>query len=183
MESLIVLLTWRHVTGAAAAYLATIAFYRLFLHPLAGFPGPKLAALTRWYEGYYDVIKNGQYTFKIAEMHRKYGISAFLPSLPFSLLLPSTFIKTAHQVLTANSMQVRLSASVLMSYILSTQPSTRTYIAKMGSGISTPGLLTRLRLLVQPYGRRLITSILFVATWTSFVRGFPPLRASPNLSI
>ncbi|KAI0899294.1 cytochrome P450 [Annulohypoxylon nitens] len=50
-----------------------VVLYRLFLHPLARFPGPKLAAVTRWYEGYYDVIQNGQYTFKIAEMHKKYG--------------------------------------------------------------------------------------------------------------
>lgn len=54
-------------------YLASLAVYRLFLHPLAKFPGPKLAALTRYYEAYYDVVQNGQYTFKIAELHREYG--------------------------------------------------------------------------------------------------------------
>lgn len=47
--------------------------YRLYLSPLAKFPGPKLAAATLWYEAYYDVIKNGQYTFKIKELHKKYG--------------------------------------------------------------------------------------------------------------
>ncbi|OTB00292.1 hypothetical protein M426DRAFT_267883 [Hypoxylon sp. CI-4A] len=47
--------------------------YRLFLHPLAGFPGPKLAAATLWYEFYYDGIKPGRYTFKIGELHEKYG--------------------------------------------------------------------------------------------------------------
>ena len=56
--------------------LASLAFYRLFLHPLAKFPGPRLAALTRYYEAYYDVVWNGQYTFKIAELHRKYGTVA-----------------------------------------------------------------------------------------------------------
>ncbi|GAM40082.1 hypothetical protein TCE0_034r12149 [Talaromyces pinophilus] len=54
-------------------YLATLASYRLFLHPLATFPGPKLAAITRYYEAYYDIVKNGQYTFKIAELHKEYG--------------------------------------------------------------------------------------------------------------
>jgi hypothetical protein len=45
----------------------------LFWSPVAGFPGSKLAALTFWYEFYYDVIKQGQYTFKIKELHEKYG--------------------------------------------------------------------------------------------------------------
>ncbi|OTA88365.1 hypothetical protein M434DRAFT_80333, partial [Hypoxylon sp. CO27-5] len=50
-----------------------LSFYRLFLHPLARFPGPKLAAVSRWYEAYCDVVQNGQYTFKIAELHKRYG--------------------------------------------------------------------------------------------------------------
>ena len=54
-------------------YLTSLAVYRLFLHPLAKFPGPKLAALTRYYEAYHDVVRNGQYTFKIAELHKEYG--------------------------------------------------------------------------------------------------------------
>ncbi|KAI9834936.1 MAG: hypothetical protein M1819_002659 [Sarea resinae] len=32
-----------------------------------------MAALTQWYEGYYDLARGGLYTFKIREMHRKYG--------------------------------------------------------------------------------------------------------------
>lgn len=54
-------------------YLIGGAWYRLFWSPIAKFPGSKLAALTLWYEFYYDVIKRGRYTYKIAEMHQKYG--------------------------------------------------------------------------------------------------------------
>ncbi len=54
-------------------YLMSLAFYRLYFSPLAKFPGPKLAALTLWYEFYYDVIKRGRYTWKIKELHGKYG--------------------------------------------------------------------------------------------------------------
>ncbi|KAJ5040206.1 hypothetical protein NUH16_010008 [Penicillium rubens] len=54
-------------------YGVWLATYRLWLSPLAHFPGPKLAALTMWYEFYYDSFLEGQYTFRIAEMHRKYG--------------------------------------------------------------------------------------------------------------
>ena len=54
-------------------YALVIGTYRLFFHPLAQFPGPRLAALTRLYEAFYDVVQNGQYTFKIAELHKIYG--------------------------------------------------------------------------------------------------------------
>ncbi|KAJ9613905.1 hypothetical protein H2200_002041 [Cladophialophora chaetospira] len=47
--------------------------YRLYLSPVAHFPGPRLAAVTYWYEFYYDVVLGGQYTFHIIELHKKYG--------------------------------------------------------------------------------------------------------------
>lgn len=55
------------------AYLVGLAAYRLYLSPLAKFPGPTLAALTLWYEFYYDVVKGGKYTWKIGELHEQYG--------------------------------------------------------------------------------------------------------------
>jgi hypothetical protein len=55
------------------AYLTFKWIYRLFFHPLAGFPGPKLAAMSHLYEGYYDIIHKGQYIFKIEKMHAQYG--------------------------------------------------------------------------------------------------------------
>ncbi|KAK2592328.1 hypothetical protein QQS21_009986 [Conoideocrella luteorostrata] len=67
------ILSWPYIAGAVVAYLVGLVFYRLVSHPLAGFPGPRLAAVTRYYEAYYDVVCHGQYTFKIAELHRKYG--------------------------------------------------------------------------------------------------------------
>ncbi|KAI0168052.1 trichodiene oxygenase [Pestalotiopsis sp. NC0098] len=59
--------------SAIVTYYVSLVFYRLFLHPLALFPGPKLAAISRWYEAYYDVVLTGQYTRKIADLHRSYG--------------------------------------------------------------------------------------------------------------
>nr|POE75179.1 nonribosomal peptide synthetase sirp [Quercus suber]POE94740.1 nonribosomal peptide synthetase sirp [Quercus suber] len=58
---------------AFTAYLILLATYRLVFHPLAKYPGRKLAALTVWYEFYYDGIKRGRYTFEIQRMHEKYG--------------------------------------------------------------------------------------------------------------
>jgi hypothetical protein len=46
---------------------------RLLISDLALVPGPRLAALTSWYECYYDVFKPGQYVFRIKEMHEQFG--------------------------------------------------------------------------------------------------------------
>ena len=59
--------------AAAALYGAGLAIYRLYLSPLAKFPGPKLAALTRKYESYYEVYQNYEYLWKIKELHKQYG--------------------------------------------------------------------------------------------------------------
>jgi len=57
-------------------YLVFLTIYRLFLSPLAKFPGPRLAALSNWYEFYYDVILQGKFTGHIQQLHKQYGESA-----------------------------------------------------------------------------------------------------------
>ena len=54
-----------------------VAAHRLYFGPLAYFPGPKLAALTGWYEIYFDCFKKGTYWVEIEKMHKNYGKSAF----------------------------------------------------------------------------------------------------------
>lgn len=63
------------LTTVLMAALLTIGgvIRRLFLHPLVHIPGPRLAALTWWYEFYFDAIQPGQYVFKIQELHKRYG--------------------------------------------------------------------------------------------------------------
>ncbi len=57
----------------AILYPLGVVIYNLFFAPIAGFPGPKLAAATGLYEFYYDFFKNGTYIFEIEKMHAKYG--------------------------------------------------------------------------------------------------------------
>lgn len=56
------------------AYVVYLAIYRLLLSPLVKFPGPKLAALSGWYEAYYDIVQRGQFAFHIDKLHTSYGI-------------------------------------------------------------------------------------------------------------
>jgi hypothetical protein len=65
------------VACCVVVYVLSHAIYHLYFSPLARFPGPKLAAITRWYECYYEVILGGRYIFKIRELHEKYGKPAF----------------------------------------------------------------------------------------------------------
>jgi len=68
--------TFTMFTVAATSLLlygVGLVVYRLFFHPLSKFPGPKLAAITGWYEFYYDIAKDGQFFWKIEEMHKTYG--------------------------------------------------------------------------------------------------------------
>jgi hypothetical protein len=64
-------------TTAILSFLLAVvgAIRRLYFHPLAHIPGPRLAALTWWYEFYFDVIQPGKYVFHIQELHKQYGTS------------------------------------------------------------------------------------------------------------
>lgn len=59
-------------------YLIALVVYRLFFSPLSKLPGPKLAALSSWYEFYYDVLLQGSFTMKIQELHQQYGMNSML---------------------------------------------------------------------------------------------------------
>jgi hypothetical protein len=61
------------LVGSWLIYVVGLVVYRLYLSPLAKFPGPKLAAATRWYEFYYEVVKRGKFQFHINDLHKKYG--------------------------------------------------------------------------------------------------------------
>lgn len=63
--------------AVGALYIFSLVTYRLVFSPIAGFPGPKIAAATTWYELYYDVIHKGKYIFEIEKMHDKYGMYCF----------------------------------------------------------------------------------------------------------
>lgn len=48
-------------------YVIVLAIWRLYFSPLTKIPGPKLAALTQWYETYLEIFKRegGQFSLSI----------------------------------------------------------------------------------------------------------------------
>lgn len=51
---------------------AVVCLWRLYLHPLRGIPGPKLAAYTDYYRFYLDTFRDGMVK-TIPELHQHYG--------------------------------------------------------------------------------------------------------------
>ncbi|KAI4158176.1 MAG: hypothetical protein LQ342_007688 [Letrouitia transgressa] len=60
------------LSGFLVSWVVVVIIYRLYLHPAAKFAGPRVAALTYFYEFYYDVWQGGQYTWKIRDLHKQY---------------------------------------------------------------------------------------------------------------
>lgn len=81
--------TWSNlILSLVATQLVRVIYtivHRLVFSPLASVPGPRLAALTSWYECYYDVFKPGQYVFKIKQLHEEYGTSRRAPAFIYGL--------------------------------------------------------------------------------------------------
>nr|UWK22001.1 cytochrome P450 [Trichoderma rodmanii] len=63
------------VLMAVLAIITTLTkwFYNLHLHPQRNIPGPRLAAMTGFYEFWFDVVMDGQYSAEIKRMHEVYG--------------------------------------------------------------------------------------------------------------
>lgn len=68
------------------AYFLYVLISRLLLSPLANVPGPKLAALTSWYEFYFDAVQKGRFVWKIKDLHSKYGWAVRTRLEPHSLI-------------------------------------------------------------------------------------------------
>jgi hypothetical protein len=60
------------LTLFVARILSTVV-YRLFFHPLAKIPGPRIAAATWLYEIYFDFYLGGQFFSEIGRLHEIYG--------------------------------------------------------------------------------------------------------------
>lgn len=71
---------------ASLLFLVGRTIYRLYIHPLSKFPGPKLAAISSVYEFYYSVLKGGMFIREMERMHEKYGKSPSPENSPNTIL-------------------------------------------------------------------------------------------------
>ena len=103
-------------------YGAILAIYRLYFSPIAHFPGPKLAAITQYYESYYDLIAGGggNFTRQIKKLHDDYGIAHRCPrrpnpfnifQVPSSALTPSRSISMIQSILKPSMLRLHHTAS------------------------------------------------------------------------
>jgi hypothetical protein len=68
--------TWQGVQNLLCCFILyhiLRALYNVTLHPLANFPGPKLAGASYAYEAYFDLIRWGSYSKEIKRLHEKHG--------------------------------------------------------------------------------------------------------------
>ncbi|KAH7354758.1 cytochrome P450, partial [Rhexocercosporidium sp. MPI-PUGE-AT-0058] len=61
------------LTSLLLAYCILLGICRLLFSSLSHVPGPKLAAITSWYEFYYNVVLGGKFFLKIETLHEEYG--------------------------------------------------------------------------------------------------------------
>lgn len=62
------------VTVATILYVVAASVHRIFFSPISRIPGPKLAALTYFYQSYFDLYPyQGRWLFQQIELHKRYG--------------------------------------------------------------------------------------------------------------
>lgn len=59
--------------GSVVAHVLVTIIYRLYIHPLSRFPGPRLAAMTSLHEIYYAAWGAALFVDQINRMHQEYG--------------------------------------------------------------------------------------------------------------
>lgn len=73
---------WSSILLAALVVAASQVTYNVHFHPLARYPGPKLAAASLWWQIWIEVVTGQSLSLKLVELHGKYG--AYCRQTPFA---------------------------------------------------------------------------------------------------
>jgi hypothetical protein len=68
--------------AAVLTWSSWSAFYNVYLHPLARFPGPKLAAASKYWLFYQEFVKGVSLSDVRDELHAQYGAFRFFQPAP-----------------------------------------------------------------------------------------------------
>ncbi|KAJ4992818.1 hypothetical protein SVAN01_01522 [Stagonosporopsis vannaccii] len=61
------------VAATAIAYAVYAVIYNVYFHPLAEFPGPRLAATTTYWKAYVECVANRSFCHELVSLHAQYG--------------------------------------------------------------------------------------------------------------
>lgn len=64
------------VIAASLAWSIGLAFYNVYLHPLAHFPGPRLAAASKYWLFYQEFVRGISLSDIRDDLHAQYGTSS-----------------------------------------------------------------------------------------------------------
>src|SRR5260221_11327122 len=67
------------VVSAFLAWSFCLGFYNVYLHPLAQFPGPRLAAASKYWLFYQEIIRGISLSNIRDDLHAQYGAPSFVP--------------------------------------------------------------------------------------------------------
>jgi len=67
----------KYVVLAGATQILLTVLFKIYIHPLADFPGPKWAAATDWYKTYQEAICQKSWFAVLEELHAKYGMACW----------------------------------------------------------------------------------------------------------
>jgi hypothetical protein len=78
--------------AAAIVYGVYIVIHNAYLHPLARFPGPRLAGITTYWKAYIECILKKSFCDELRELHAIYGTMSSHP-LHYRLLILCVGVK------------------------------------------------------------------------------------------
>jgi len=85
--------------GAWLIYVLTICIRNVYFHPLASFPGPKLAASSRLWKAYIDCVSSTSFVATLEELHSRHGDVVRVGPNELHFSMPETY----HEIYNANN--------------------------------------------------------------------------------
>jgi hypothetical protein len=61
------------VAAGLVIYVVYCMLHNLVWHPLASFPGPRVAAVTSLYRAYIELVAKSSFVYQLEKLHTQYG--------------------------------------------------------------------------------------------------------------